>query len=64
MGAEGYWAAMTATPAQQAVDRIAALEPLDQAAAPLAKAVRDAVPRGPVKDALSGAWLGMRCTRC
>ncbi len=49
---------MTATPAQQAVDRIAALEPLDRPAAPLAKAVRDAVPRGPVKDALSGTWLG------
>ncbi len=48
---------MTATPAQQAVDRIASLDALDQPAAPLAKAVRDAVPAGPVKDALSGTWL-------
>jgi nitrite reductase/ring-hydroxylating ferredoxin subunit len=43
-------------------DRIAAavegLAPLDRIGAPLAAAVRAAVPRGPVKDGLSGTWLG------
>ena len=41
-----------------AFDRIAGLEPLDEPAKAVGKAVRDAVPAGPVKDALSGTWLG------
>jgi nitrite reductase/ring-hydroxylating ferredoxin subunit/uncharacterized membrane protein len=61
MGREGYWAAMTTTAAHavhDAVDQIAAIEPLDGPAKAVAKKVRDTVPRGPVKDALSGTWLG------
>jgi nitrite reductase/ring-hydroxylating ferredoxin subunit/uncharacterized membrane protein len=58
MGREGYWAAMTTTAAQQAVDALAAAEPLDAPARKVGKTVRDAVPAGPVKDALSGTWLG------
>ncbi len=62
MGREGYWAAMTTSLrspiAHDAVERIAGLDPLDQPAKALGKAVRDAIPAGPVKDALSGTWLG------
>jgi nitrite reductase/ring-hydroxylating ferredoxin subunit/uncharacterized membrane protein len=43
---------------QDAVQQLADLEQLDQPAATIGKAVRDGVPRGPVKDALSGTWLG------
>jgi nitrite reductase/ring-hydroxylating ferredoxin subunit/uncharacterized membrane protein len=39
-------------------ERLAALEQLDPVAEPLAKKVRDLIPGGPVKDALSGTWLG------
>ena len=39
-------------------ERLAALEPLDAPAKPIAKAVRDLIPGGPVKDAISGTWLG------
>jgi nitrite reductase/ring-hydroxylating ferredoxin subunit/uncharacterized membrane protein len=39
-------------------ERLAALEPLDATAKPIAKFVRDLVPKGAVKDALSGTWLG------
>ena len=39
-------------------ERLAALEPLDAPAKPIAKFVRDAIPKGAVKDALSGTWLG------
>jgi len=39
-------------------DRLAELEPLDSVAEPLAKKVRDLLPGGPVKDALSGTFLG------
>jgi nitrite reductase/ring-hydroxylating ferredoxin subunit/uncharacterized membrane protein len=39
-------------------ERLAALEPLDAPAKPVAKFVRDAIPKGEVKDALSGTWLG------
>ena len=39
-------------------ERLAALEPLDAAAKPIAKFVRDTIPKGDVKDALSGTWLG------
>jgi len=58
MGGEGYWAAMTTPAPLQAVDRIAGLEPLDQPAKAIGKSVRSAIPAGPVKDALSGTWLG------
>jgi nitrite reductase/ring-hydroxylating ferredoxin subunit/uncharacterized membrane protein len=44
--------------ASNLAQRLAALEPLDQVAEPLAKKVRDLLPGGPVKDALSGTWLG------
>jgi nitrite reductase/ring-hydroxylating ferredoxin subunit/uncharacterized membrane protein len=49
---------MTTPVAHEAVERLAALDPLDQPAKVVAKSVRDAVPAGPVKDALSGTWLG------
>src|SRR5918994_5696022 len=44
--------------ASELADRLAELEPLDSVAEPLAKMVRDLLPGGPVKDALSGTWLG------
>jgi nitrite reductase/ring-hydroxylating ferredoxin subunit/uncharacterized membrane protein len=44
--------------AYEAFDRLAALEQLDGPAKTIGKAVRDAVPRGPIKDTLSGTWLG------
>jgi nitrite reductase/ring-hydroxylating ferredoxin subunit/uncharacterized membrane protein len=52
---------MTTTAASavhDAVDAIASLEPLDAPAKTVAKRVRDTVPSGPIKDALSGTWLG------
>jgi hypothetical protein len=49
---------MTSTAAHEAVDAITALEALDEPARAVAKTVRGAVPAGPVKDALSGTWLG------
>ena len=39
-------------------ERVGELEPLDAPAEAVAKAVRDTIPKGPVKDALSGTWLG------
>src|SRR5919202_2136714 len=42
----------------EVAERIAQLEPLDGVAAPLAKEVPNLPPAGPVKDALSGTWLG------
>jgi nitrite reductase/ring-hydroxylating ferredoxin subunit len=44
--------------ASELADRIAVLEPLDTAAEPIAAKVRELLPGGPVKDALSGTWLG------
>jgi nitrite reductase/ring-hydroxylating ferredoxin subunit/uncharacterized membrane protein len=41
-----------------AAERIGRIGALDPPAKALAKAVRSAVPRGPVKDGLSGTWLG------
>lgn len=49
---EGFTSARS--PAR-AIERAAALDPAAKAAG---KAIRDAVPPGPVKDALSGTWLG------
>ena len=44
--------------ASELADQIAELEPLDSVAEPIASKVRDLVPGGPVKDVLSGTWLG------
>ena len=44
--------------ASELADRLAELEPLDSVAEPLAKKVRDLLPGGPVKDVLSGTFLG------
>jgi nitrite reductase/ring-hydroxylating ferredoxin subunit/uncharacterized membrane protein len=49
---------MAITAPHEAVEAIAALEPVDAPAAAVAKTVRDSVPAGPVKDALSGTYLG------
>ena len=53
---------MTSTRRSPAVrdvlDRLAGLEGLDPPAEAVGKAVRDTVPPGPAKDALSGVWLG------
>lgn len=39
-------------------DRVAGIEPLDAVAEPVGSTVVAAVPQGPVKDLLSGTWLG------
>jgi nitrite reductase/ring-hydroxylating ferredoxin subunit/uncharacterized membrane protein len=44
--------------AHEIIDRIAGLDALDAPAQKVAKSVRDVTPAGPVKDALSGTWLG------
>jgi nitrite reductase/ring-hydroxylating ferredoxin subunit/uncharacterized membrane protein len=44
--------------ASHIAERLAALEPLDAPAKPIAKFVRNTIPKGDVKDALSGTWLG------
>ena len=41
-----------------AAERVGRVEALDSPAKTLGKAVRDAIPHGPVKDAVSGTWLG------
>jgi nitrite reductase/ring-hydroxylating ferredoxin subunit/uncharacterized membrane protein len=41
-----------------AVERLGRIEAIDPPAKPVGKAVRDAIPDGPVKDAISGTWLG------
>jgi nitrite reductase/ring-hydroxylating ferredoxin subunit/uncharacterized membrane protein len=43
---------------QDLAQRLAGADALDAPAATIAKAVRDVIPKGPVKDALSGTWLG------
>lgn len=45
-------------PLHQAAARLGRLEQLDPAAKKMAKKVRDVIPHGPVKDALSGTFLG------
>src|SRR5215207_7861517 len=59
---EGYWAGMSTSlrsPAvHDAVEQLAGLEALDEPAKAVGKAVRDVVPPGAAKDALSGVWLG------
>ena len=49
---------MTSPLANAIGDRIDGAAALDGPAKPVAKAVRDAIPHGPVKDALAGTWLG------
>ena len=44
--------------AAELAERIAELEPLDSVAEPIASKVRELLPGGAVKDALSGTWLG------
>jgi nitrite reductase/ring-hydroxylating ferredoxin subunit/uncharacterized membrane protein len=44
--------------ASHLAERLAELELLDPPAATIAKTMRDLLPRGPVKDAISGTWLG------
>jgi nitrite reductase/ring-hydroxylating ferredoxin subunit/uncharacterized membrane protein len=39
-------------------ERIESFEALDEPAEQIGKVVRDIIPHGPVKDALSGTWLG------
>jgi len=46
------------TPLEPIVSEIESAEGLDSAAKAVGKAVRDNVGRGPLKDALSGTWLG------
>ena len=41
-----------------AYDQLAGLDALDDPAKAIGKVVRDTVPAGPAKDALSGVWLG------
>jgi nitrite reductase/ring-hydroxylating ferredoxin subunit/uncharacterized membrane protein len=41
-----------------AAERVGRVEPIDPPAKKVAKKVRDAIPHGPVKDAISGTWLG------
>ncbi len=49
---------MPAAIAEELLDRISKAGVLDKIAEPLANAVHKVVPQGPVKDALSGTWLG------
>jgi nitrite reductase/ring-hydroxylating ferredoxin subunit/uncharacterized membrane protein len=39
-------------------ERVEAFDALDEPAQQIGKFVRDAIPKGPVKDALSGTWMG------
>jgi nitrite reductase/ring-hydroxylating ferredoxin subunit/uncharacterized membrane protein len=41
-----------------AAERLGRVEPIDPIAKRLGKLVRDAIPKGAVKDAVSGTWLG------
>jgi nitrite reductase/ring-hydroxylating ferredoxin subunit/uncharacterized membrane protein len=50
--------AIAAHAVRDAVDALVNIEPLDAPASKVAKKVRDTVPAGPVKDTLSGTWLG------
>jgi hypothetical protein len=52
------------SPADAAVTRIEQASIVDRLADPLTAAVRSALPAGPLKDGLSGTWLGTHCTRC
>jgi nitrite reductase/ring-hydroxylating ferredoxin subunit/uncharacterized membrane protein len=49
---------MSSPAMHQLAERIGAIEPLDPIGKTIGKAVRGLLPAGPVKDALSGTWLG------
>jgi nitrite reductase/ring-hydroxylating ferredoxin subunit/uncharacterized membrane protein len=49
---------MTSPVAAAAAERLESVEALDPLAKKIGKVVRDTIPGGPVKDALSGVWLG------
>ncbi len=46
------------SPIEPLLRAVASASALDAIAKPLGKAARDTVPKGPVKDAISGTWLG------
>jgi nitrite reductase/ring-hydroxylating ferredoxin subunit/uncharacterized membrane protein len=48
----------TLSPLEPLVDRIESTDAIDAVAQPVAAQVRGTIPRGPVKDAISGTWLG------
>src|SRR3954468_24532965 len=48
----------TATPLEPLIEKVEAAEPLDAAAKPIAKQARGLFKPGPLKDAISGTWLG------
>jgi uncharacterized membrane protein len=49
---------MTAEPLTALVERLESVEVLDGAASALGREIRELIPDGPPKDALSGRWLG------
>ena len=49
---------MTTSPLNALAARLEAAEALDGPAAAIGRTVRGAIPEGPAKEALSGAWLG------
>ncbi len=49
---------MTSPLSRAVAERLESLQSLDPPAQAIGKAVRSAIPGGPVKDALSGTWLG------
>jgi uncharacterized membrane protein len=49
---------MTSPLPAEVAERIESLEALDAPAKAIGKVVRDAIPDGPVKDGLSGTWMG------
>ena len=49
---------MTAEPLTVLVERLESAEVLDGAASALGREIRELIPDGPPKDALSGRWLG------
>ena len=44
--------------AHDAIEQLGHLEALDEPAQAIGKSVRNAIPAGPAKDAISGVWLG------
>jgi nitrite reductase/ring-hydroxylating ferredoxin subunit/uncharacterized membrane protein len=46
------------SPLHDLVETVESADALDQPGETLGKAIRDTVPKGPVKDALAGTWLG------
>jgi uncharacterized membrane protein len=49
---------MTTAPANAVVARLESIEALDSPARAIGRRVRELIPDGPAKDALSGRWLG------